>query len=484
MSKAGGIRQAAVKLAMAGGIEYGLQVAMPVILVRYLDVRSFGEYRLLWLVALTAFSIAPCFIPQSMFYFLPRATTPRGRAVLLGNTLLYMVAAGGVAALATSGWNPWMPDATRQLFDTTRGWSAVFIGLWIVAGLFDTLPTADGNARWQARSMVAMAILRTVLLGTAAWLSGDVNVVIIAMVGFVCLKLSAMATYLWTRPQRPGFALEAAALRRQLAYAAPFAFGNALFLMRMQADQWVVATTMSTTLYAMFSIATVLQPVSTLIRTPVFNAIMAPLNAAFASGDLGKARQLLSKANGAAAFLLIPVAGGLFSVAPDLVALVYTSKYGATAPVMQVYIVGMMVAAFSVSQALPALNKGRFATLNNAVCLPLSVAISVAGAHYWGMIGAAFGSVSALVVSELWSARVIAATLQSSVVQLLALRMLWPSCVATAAAMGGVAVVAWSAQFSPLGNLALKGGVYAAVGMMVLWLCGGKRSLMEILGRR
>jgi len=480
-----GIRQAAIRLAMAGGVEMGLQVLMPVILVRYLDVAGFGHYRLLWLMALTTFAIAPCFMPQSMFYLLPRAAEPRARAILLGNTLVYLVTAGLLGALLTSGWNPWMPAAARELFTLSAGKSALFIGLWTIGSLFDVLPTADGHARWQARATVLIAVFRTAALGLAAFLTGDVDWVIGAMLAVIGAKLLALLYYIGSRagPLRRPLGFDGQRLRAQLHYALPFALGNALFLLRAQADQWVVASLLSTASYAMFSIGAVLQPVGTLIRAPVLNAVMARLNAACAAGDKAEAASLLARSNGSAAFFLLPVAGGLMLVAPELVEIIYTRKYLPTVPVMQVYLGGMMLSSFALSHALPALNQGRFVTLNNGVSLVLSVATSLAGVHYCGMLGAALGSVLTLGFSELWSARLIALELGTPLTRLLALRTLGPTLLAVAAGLAAGALAGAALSLPAPLLLLCKGGAYALVAGAVLLALGGRRTLMAMLGR-
>lgn len=482
MSKTG-IRGSAIRLALASGIEYGLQIAMPVILVRYLDTSSFGQYRLLWLLASTAFAIAPCFMPQSLFYYLPRAQTTEERGILFGNTLLYLAVAGIFAGLLTSGWNIWLPTDAASLSSSTHGWSSVFVGMWVMASLFDVLPTADGNAPWQARATVLLALLRTALLAMAAILTQDVLYVILAMLLVVGVKMLTMCYYI-AKLGNAALGFSWPQLRRQLAYAAPFALGNALFQMRLQADQWVVVATTSAAMFAMFSIATVLQPVSTLIRMPVFNAVMVHINSALAKGDLEQVRKLIAKSNGGAAFLLLPVAGGLFAVAPELVRFVYTEKYIATAPIMQVYLVGMMLSSFAVGHLLPALHKGRFATLNNAVCLPISVLISFIGMKTIGMVGAALGSVVMLAISEYWSARVVARALDTRVSDILALRSLVPSCLATLAGAAAAWGVGRAMTLDTLALLLLKGTAYGIVMLAVLFATGGGRYLKVVIGIR
>jgi O-antigen/teichoic acid export membrane protein len=475
MSSDGSLRRSAIKLALAGGVEYALQLAMPVILVRCLDVTSFGQYRLLWLLASTALAIAPAFMPQALFYFLPRAEG-RQRALVLGNVLLFLLVAGGVAALLVTGWNPLLPLAARNLFFATHGISALFLMLWVIASMFDVLPTAEGKVRWQANSTMLVALLRTLLLGGAAWASHSIVWVVGAMLAVALIKLLMLAHYLWAENAGGKLGFQRGLLKTQLAYALPFAMGNALFLMRIQADQWVVATMLAPALFATFSIAIVLQPVATLIRLPVYNAMMPRLHGAYAKGDLPEIIRLITKSNGATAFLLLPIAGALFTLAPELVSIVYTDRYQQTAPIMQVYIIGMMGNAFAVGHVLPALEKGRFATINNAVCLVVSVALSLLGVLYFGLIGAAFGSVISLMLSELWSGKVVADKLGISIGRLLSLRDLMPTLFATGVAIAGVYLLV-PTLWRPIPLLFVKGLTYTALFGIVFVLVGGLHQL-------
>jgi O-antigen/teichoic acid export membrane protein len=473
----GGLRRSAIKLALAGGVEYGLQLAMPVILVRCLEPDAFAQYRMLWLLASTMLALAPAFMPQSLFYFLPRASGKEGRANVIGNIMLYLAAAALVVGLVLNQYNPLLPATVHGLMSHSQNWSTLFLMLWVVASVFDVLPTAEMRAGWQANATMGMAIVRTVLLALAAWQTHNILWVVLALVVLALLKLGLLAWYLLRFGTKPRLGMDRTLLRQQLAYALPFAIGNALFLMRLQADQWVVASLMAPALYASFSIATVLQPVATLLRQPVYNAMMPRLNRAYAAADLAQIRHLITHSNAATAMLLIPVAGVFFLTAPELVQIVYTKRYMATAPVMQVYLVGMMINGFAIGHVLPALDLGRFSTLNNGVCLLLSVGLSLIGVHYFGLPGAALGSVATLAFSEFWSALVVAKKLETNVAHLLSWRNLWPTLLATGVALGSGLWLARVATVQPAwpvwGILLAKGMLFVALWLLVFLGSGG-----------
>jgi O-antigen/teichoic acid export membrane protein len=480
-----GLRRNAIKLAAASALEFGLQFAIPVILVRTLSETVFAQYRLLWLMASTMLALMPLFMPQALFYFLPRADTPLQRARVIGNTLAYLLTMALLLGLVLNPWNPLLQPVVHDLLAQSYGAATGFLMLWLVLAMFDTLPVAESRASWQANCTIGLALLRTALLALAAWYMQSLLWVVLALVVQALSKLGLLLWYILRRAassdNSPRLGFDAGLLRQQLRYALPFAIGNGLYSMRSQADQWVVATLLSPKLYGSFSIATSLQPIATLLRLPVYNAMMPRLNAACAKQDYEQVRHLITKSNAATAMMLIPVAGMFFVCAPQLIELVYTTRHLAAIDVMRVYLLGMIVNAFAVGHVLPALDLGKFATRNNGVCLLLSVLFSWLGVKYFGLAGAACGSVATLAMSELWSAHVVARKLSISVAQLLSWRTLWPTLLATSLALGVCLWLGCSWPWPLLYVLLAKGSLFVAVWLGSFLAMGGKR---QILGLR
>ncbi|MBC7512853.1 MAG: polysaccharide biosynthesis protein [Herminiimonas sp.] len=478
-----GLRHSALLLGVAGAAEFCLQMLVPVILVRCLDQTAFGQYRLLWLLANTALAIAPAFMPQSLFYFLPRAQ-PAARGLVIGNVVLYCTLAGSVAGIVASGWNPWMTDAARDLFFQTHGLSSLFLGLWIVASVVDVLPTAAGQARWQAGAIIAFALLRTSLLLAAALLSPDIIRVGIAM---LCLALAKVATLGWYLCRKRDFGRigwQLAALRSQLAYAIPFALGNAMFLLRAQGDQWIVISMTTPALYAAFSVASVVQPVAALIRQPVVSAMMPHLNAAHARGDTREIARLIARSSGAAGMLLLPITGALLATSPTLIETLYTSRYAQAVPVMQIYLFGMAISTIAVGHVLSAIGKGGFAARSSFWCLLLSLVLSIAGLHFFGLPGAALGSVLTLVISELWALQTIAVALGVPMRNLVAWRALLPAVTGTVCAIAATMAAARELRLDGISLLLVEGVLYLLTFGAAFLLAGGRRQFDLMIGWR
>lgn len=466
------LRKSALLLAFSGGIEFGLQLIIPVILVRYIDPTTFGQYRFLWIMAGTVLAFAPAFMPQALFYFLPRAD-PGQRQLLIGNVLVYLIVAAGFVLIFTSRFNPLLPAMARDMFVDTHGISTIFLSLWVVASLLDVLPTAEGKADWQSHAVIFLAVLRTGLLAGAAITSSHLVWLVTVLLAVALVKLVLVAYYIRSQHVRIGWQIRG--IKKQLAYSLPFAVGNTLFLLRIQADQWVVASMLMPTQYAIFSIAAVLMPIASLIRQPVNNAMMPELNRAHRGRDFSEINRLIAKTNGATALFLLPISGGLLGVTTELVSIVYTSQYCEAAPIMQVYLVGMMLGAFAVGHVLPALEKSRFAMINSGICLLLSVFLSIIGVIWFGMIGAALGSVLTLGISELWSVHAVSRSLGIRMRQLVAWEALWPTFLSTAIAVAGVTMIGSVISGNSFHLLIVKSLTYVALFSLCFLLSGGRR---------
>lgn len=407
------VRRGATFLGIAGLIEYALQLLLPVILVRTLTQQEFGDYRLVWLVATTAIAVFPFAIPLSLFHFLPQSSSDE-RPRFIGNAWLFLTLSGLLAAVLFIAVWPTLPQSLANL-QRYSFLAPAFLALWIMGSLIDVLPTADGNLRWQANAMSGLAIFRTVTLGMTAALSADGTLLLVAMCVFALTKVVLVPLYAVSGKSPPGLAIQKSLLIRQIAYSFPFAVGNALFLLRVQADQWIVATFFSPDVFALISIAATVLAVSSLVRQPLNNATLPRLSRLVGQGDTGAARDLLRKTYATLALLLLPLLGLLLVTANELIEIVYTADYLGAAPMMQVYLLGQMTGVFAAGHLLVILNAGRLSTTISAVCLLLSVVLSLAGVRWFGVTGAVVGSVISLVVGEVWALLAVTRRLRTTV---------------------------------------------------------------------
>lgn len=476
-----GIGKSAAVLTAGGMVEFVLQFLVPIVLVRNLDTTTFGQYRFLTLMLGTALALAPTFMPQSLYYFLPVAPEERKRAVI-GNVLVYLAVMGCIAAIVASPLNPAGGMLLHKLFHDTHGGSAVFLGLSVLLSITTTLAIAEGRIIWQFSADLGIALVRTVLIFMAAVFTHELAWVVAALVMETVLRVAVTLAYLQTRPGGGRVRCEPGLMAAQLRYSFPFAVGASLYGLRVQSDQWIAAGMFPSAAFAALTIGAVVLPVATLIRQPINSAMLPRLSAAFASGSHTEVHRLLLKASCAATLLLVPIAGTLFVLAPEIVELVYTAQYLAAVPVMRAYLVLIMMQSFAIGYAMPILNLGKLAVRINAAGLVVSVATSLAGAWCFGLAGAALGSVVAFALCEAVNLHVIARLLGTSISDMFPLRLVLIT--AGAAAIGLLAT-----SFYPTAGggdlwlgIGLKLALYGAVGAAVFTTAGGLAEVQRIRG--
>jgi O-antigen/teichoic acid export membrane protein len=389
-----GLKRRAFSLGAVKTFDHAMQFLLPVVLARALDAASFGEYRLLWLAVGTVMAVATLNMGGGMFYFLPRADA-RTRRLYVHQTLAFLVVSGLLCAALASPWNPLLPAAMAPL----EGYGllvSAFFALWAAAILLDYLPAVEEQIRWQAFATVASTSARALLVGFAAWWSGDFEVVLWALIAAVLIKLCLLLVYIYRRHGLGAPWFHGATFAAQFRHCAPFGVSNALYALRAQSDQWVAATLFALTSFAAFSIAALVGHMAYILRQSVLEAFLPTMSRLEAGGDVAGMLAMNGRANVLVGTFLYPLLAFVFAFADEIVTVVYTAAYVEAAPVMRVYVAGMAIMVVEVGSIVLLLKQGAYALRITSLVLPVSVAVSWLAAQQFGLPGAAAGSVLAL----------------------------------------------------------------------------------------
>jgi len=475
----------AISLGAANALDYAIQFLLPVVLVRYLAPDAFGKYRLLWLVAGTVMAMVTQAMAGSLYYFLPRSNDELKR-LYINQALLYLITAGLIGALAVSAWNPWLPEGVRELTGN-RALVPAFVLLWVVASLLDLIGTAEERVAWQTHTTVGLSVLRAVVLSTTAMLTRQLDSVLLALLGFVAVKVALLLWYVARHHGLRGPLLRRRAFAEQLRQSAPFGFAGALFGLRAQADQWVATALFSVGMFASFSIAALLGPLVHLCRQSVLQAFLPSISRLEAAGDIRGMLELNSRGSVLVATLVYPLLAFAFVFSAEIVTIIYTPAYVAAAPVMRIYILGLVALVVELATVMLLLRQGAFSMRLGVIALVVSVAVSWFSARAYGLAGAAAGSVTAIYIEHLATLWRIS---RRSGIPMRRLQD-WRSlgllllCAALAGLIAWVAVSFAPAAFGPEARVAAGGGLLAIAYLTLLALCGlGSDALAALDGVR
>ncbi len=383
-AKRAGLRRSVLSLSVVNTFEMAVQVILPMVLVRLLSDADFGLYRTLWLIAITCSGALALGMPGSLYYFLPRSEQPRSSIFVL-QAASYMLLAGLVAAAGTA--------AFVLLHETGQkvGLGAVpFIGLWVFASLLDYFFTSQQQVPTQARINLSFALLRIVLVMTAAVMFRQWPAVLAAQLIFVGLK-ALVCTVCVARFVQPGARPDRTSLAEQVRYSLPIGTSTALFLLRGRIDQWLVASTFTVAQFGLYSIASVFAPIQTLIRVTVNQVILPEMNRMQSQQNSADMQTLNRRSNLAVAFLIFPAIAFIATWAEPILALLFTNRYSAVAPIVRIYLLIMAIESIEITLILIAMRQGRFMMFVDALVLPIAIGSAMLGAHFLGVPGAALG---------------------------------------------------------------------------------------------
>jgi len=321
--------------------------------------------------------------------------------------MLFLAVSGLLFSVVLSPWNALLPPAAHLL--AAHGWQVpAFMALWVTTIMLDYLPTIDERIRWQAYVTGSFTVARTALVAVAAWYSGDMGMILWALLAVALFKLALLLYYVRRHHGlgRPWF--DRALFVAQVRHTAPIGGSTALYSLRSQADQWVAASVFALSSFAAFSIAAIVGQVVHILRQSVLEAFMPTMSRVHASGDVRGMLAINSHNNVMVGALIYPALGLVFAFAEELVTIVYTSAYVEAAPVMRLYIVALLAMVVEVGSMVLLLKLGSYTLRLAAFTLALSVTVSWIGAHHLGLPGAALGSVIAIYIDRVLLLRRIA----------------------------------------------------------------------------
>jgi O-antigen/teichoic acid export membrane protein len=320
---------------------------------------------------------------------------------------VYLAAAGLACGVLVGPWNPFLPAPMASLGEYGALVPA-FIGLWLAAVLLDHLPTIDERIRWQAYVTLSVSALRALLVAAAAIATGDLRTILWLLLAVVLVKLAALIFYVHRHHGlgRPWF--QPREFKDQVAYSAPYGISNALFSLRSQADQWVAASLFALSSFAAFSIAAIVGQVVHIFRHSVMEAFLPSMSRLEAAGDVRGMMEMNARANVMVGTMLFPLLAVAFVFAEEIVTIVYTASYLEAAPVIRLYIVAMIAMVIEIGSVILLLREGRFQLQITGLALIVSVLASLAGAYYFGLTGAAAGSVLAIYLDRVITLRRVA----------------------------------------------------------------------------
>ncbi|MBZ4416380.1 spore coat polysaccharide flippase ExoM [Myxococcus sp. RHSTA-1-4] len=420
----------------------GLTLSIPLVLARVLHLDEYGTYYQLFLIATTLYYVLPFGVVQSLYYFLPRAEAKRP---YLGQTLLFMSAAGLVGAAAVwgllgyvAGWfsNPALAEYRLPL----AAYTAFLLGSFPL----EVSLTAQGRTRASAAVYLVSDAARAAVMVVPPLLGASLYGMMVAVAAFAALRY--VATWAVSLRGLTGPLVSRALFREQLAYAAPFGAAMLLAIPQQNAHLYAVAGTVAPALYALYRVGCFQLPVVDLLYTPTSEVLMVRLGELEHEGREEEGVVAFREASGKLAYVFLPFAAFLFAAAPEFIAAMFGEKFLPAVPVFRVSVLGVVLSILPMDGTLRARGQTRAIFASYAVKAAVTVPLVWLGVRHLGLMGGIGAWAVAEVVGKAMLLARVPAALSTSRLRL-----------------GVVDVIPWR----ELGRASLAAGA-AAVGVFLL----------------
>ena len=366
------------------------------VLSRTLSAAEYGQYQLVWMYLNIAIPLFLFGTPVSVSYFLaPLEGAARDRQASQHVCLILLLAA--LFALCAGGVWVWgaglleMPPEGRRLVPL-----AVFIGSGMIAcGFLEPVLVVYGRHRILAWSLILFSAVHLMAV-LAGWFAGGSLWSIFASLS-CAVGLRVVCSYLLLfRLVRPfSFAFLRHSPIEQLRYVWPIGIREGIEALSRFSDKLVFTAFFTTTQFAFYFNGAWELPIVGIVVSSLMAVLLPEWRVAYRRGEMDRVRALMHFAARRLALVLFPTAALAFSVAPELMSLVFGEDYRASGDIFRVFLFLLPLRVSTAGRVLLAANRTRAVLLGTVVDLVVAVGLGLALIPWLGTLGPAV----ALIVS-------------------------------------------------------------------------------------
>lgn len=388
---------------------FAIQLLSPLMLVRILDVESYGQYQEFTIYAVLLTGLCTFSVDSSLTYFLPRFPE-RERVLLFQTTILTLVLSASCLLglllarplfLQITSWDFVAPLATYVFFFVNVSWFEYY---WI--------------AKRQAKKVLVYSAVRLMLrvsvLLFAALLTRDVLKIVWSLATFEGLRVAWALIYAGRR-RLLGGTLSWNTVREQLAFAAPI--GAAAFVQNFGRNigKIVVSSALGPVALAYYAIGSYLIPIIRVMRSGISDAIYPDLVSARDQPEI--AVRLWQRVNVLNCVMFVPAFVVLLYYAEPIVTILFTPAYAPAAPVFSIFAFFLIRRCFNTDVLVRTTGRTGFLLWGTLGSLIINVGLTFILSHSMGILGPAIAFLVAECVLELYYAREMARTMKLRISQ-------------------------------------------------------------------
>ena len=370
------------------------------VLARVLTKIDYATYRQTMLAYGFAAPLLTLGLPQALYYFLP-GEKERARGVLIENLLLLsfmgaifslFLLLGGNSLLAKRFNNPDLSNTLRILIPYSLAmFPAGALGACLVAR--DRVGQVAVYNVLSRVLQVAMIVAACLIWQTPmAALAGAVLAAGIILIPALKLMLAACKgsdSY----PRMSG-------IIAQLKFSLPLGLAGIVGTLALDLDKVLVSSMCSPEAFAVFVNGAMEIPLIAVLTGSITSVLLADFASHHRAGEYKAILDIWHRATVKCAVFLFPIGIFLLAMAPEVMRLLFSSKYSESAVPFRIYILRLPVRITTFGAIFMASGNSRLVLYRSASGLVLNCVVSIFLIHYFGAVGAALGTV---IVMYLWT---------------------------------------------------------------------------------
>ena len=378
-------------------IAFGLNIFVPVLLVRIFGKSEYGLYKQLLLIFSTLFSIGELGISQSLYYFLPRCPDQRARimtqtfVIVLGTGLLIWT--GMVLFRSPIGRLMNAPELVRFL-----PLLGLYTCLMIGASFLETGMIAEGKARWASVVVILSQFLNSLILVVTALIFDDLFIVIAGATLFAALRFCTQFVFLLKRYGISLRVLRFSMLKEQLRYSLPIGAGNAAWMIQGKLHQYFVSGFFNPAVFAVYAVGCFKLPLLDIITSSVGSVMIPAISRHQKDGNTQRILEIWNRAIKKMNLLLFPVFVFFLITADEFITILFTTEYAGSIPIFRIGLVLILISSINTGAVLQAYAETRYIMKIAILRLPVTAVLLWVCIHLWGVIGAMTADALALVL--------------------------------------------------------------------------------------
>lgn len=378
---------------------FAILMLSPLLLVRILDVASYGRLQEFMIYATLFASICGFRIDASLTYFLPRYPDQE-RQFVSQNSALILIFSSACIALFLFARKPFLEIATYDFVFPLAAYVFCFVNLnwleyyWIAKRRTDLVLYYSAG-----RLLVRVAVLLSV-----AYLTRDVEAILWSLIGVEALRLFLVAAYL-LRANLLTVDLNWARTKEQMRFAGPVGSSGLLQQASRDIGKLFIGSVMGPGALALYAVASYLLPAVRVMIGSITDVVFPEM--VRVKNDPKSALRLWQRSNVVFCFLLFPPFVLLTYHAELFVTTLFTDEYLPAVPVFQVYALWLLRRCFSTDVLLRSRGKTAFMLAGTGLSVAINLTLMVVLYRWFGLIGPAVAYIAGEILLEIYYAALV-----------------------------------------------------------------------------